>query len=559
MSNQYFHDLLRDYYAQHLTKYELNQFKSAVDTPTSAFLDEIIAPMAFDPASNSYLAISDNTQTEGRPHYTARDCVNGDAEWLHQAYFTNALRIALPGDVDFNHPSDRLVMAPYFILTFEYDSKDMAFFQQQLGWFRSSKKPMDAPIGQFVRHLRSNYLDFVGLNVTYSGNKSFHYHFVFSTHVIAVRAPTATSMRHGFIQAWEALKNEMANFPALAIPANVSPDPALKIGEAYRRLPGGSRLTGSNHFFSMPKDTPVPQLTMWESITTRAGPLSATSLFDPAKFTLASVPKSAGKRNSTPVEFIPGSNEIAYCEEKMRAIFTDWPQFAGFTQERGEFRAMFLNAPSDKRPQSYMREDYRTVMIQGSNPYALTNGDYGVKMARLPRPLGEMITLWSTEYRQRLMAPGGRERTQVEQDFADQATDRVTAMNAVGKVLNRLVTENMAEPASHFVSAPEGISKSRSLIANTPNFLKLLDNHGLPPLIMFAFGNYDMAKEKAEEFDKAHPTARFGFTMKAIVLPSFSRLYKETCANLKVKEITLDVALSLNAKSVTEAIHDHQP
>lgn len=562
MTNDYFHDLLRDYYAHHLTKRELNQFAAAVDAPLTAFLDEIIKPMAYDPSANAYLAISDNTQTDGRPHYVARDCVNGESEWFLQSYFTNAMRIALPGDVDFNHPSDRLVMAPYFILTFEYDSKEMAFFQQQLGWMRSPKHPLDSPIGQFVRHLRANYLDFVGLNVSYSGNKSFHYHFVFSTHLIASRAPGATSLRYGFMEAWEALKMEMARFPALAIPPGVNPDPAIRFGEAYRRLPGGTRLTGPKHFFAIPEDTPVPQLTMWESITTRAGPKAATSMFDPTKFTLATVPKSAGKKSSAPVEFVPGSNEIAYCEEKMLEIFNGdpvWPKFAGFSEQRGEFRAMFLNAPSDKRPQSYMGEDFRTVMIQGSNPYALTNGDFGTKMPRLNKPLREMIAVWSTEYRQRLMAPGGRERTTVEQEFADQATDRDAAMDAIGKVLDGLITKDMGRPAAHFVSAPEGISKSRSLIKDTPRFLKLLQLAGLPPLIMFAFGNYDMAQEKAAEFAAAHPNARFGFSMKPLVLPSFTRLYKETCERLKVKEITLEVALSLNAKSINDAIHDHQP
>lgn len=562
MSNQYFHDLFRDYYAPHLTKYELNQFLAAVDAPSSEFLDEIIKPMAYDEVTNTYMSIDSVITNEGRPHYTARDCVNGVAEWCHQAYFNNVLRIAHPNDDDFNHPSDRLVMAPYFILTFEYDSKELAFFQQQLSWFRCAKKPMDAPIGQFVRHLRANYLDFVGLNVTYSGNKSFHYHFVFSTHLLAARTPTPTSLRHGFIKAWEALRIEMATFPALAIPATISPDPAIKIGEAYRRLPGGMRLVGAGHFFNLPEGTPVPQLTMWESITTRAGPKSATSLFDPANFTLTSIPKAGGKKSSTPVEFIPGSNEIAYCEEQMAAIFNGdpvWPKFAGFFESRGELRAGFTNAPSDKRPQSYMGEAFRTVMIQGSNPYSLTNGDFGTKMPRLPKSLGEMITLWSTEYRQRLMAPGGRQRTQVEQDFADNASDRDAAMTAVGKVLDTLVTKDMAETAAHFVSAPEGISKSRSLIANTPRFLKLLQLKGLPPLIMFAFGNYDMAYEKAAEFDREHPHPRFGFKMKALVLPSFSRLYKETCRTLKVKEITLDQAVNLNAKSVTDAIHQHQP
>jgi hypothetical protein len=180
-------------------------------------------------------------------------------------------------------------------------------------------------------------------------------------------------------------------------------------------------------------------------------------------------------------------------------------------------------------------------------------------MPRLPKPLGEMITLWTEEYRQRFMAPGGRERTDLEQAFAEDAKDRVTAMAAIGQVLDTLITSDIGQPAAHFMSAPEGISKSRSLIANTPRFQKLLEENGLPPLIMFAFGNYDMAKEKAVEFEAAHPAPRFGMSFKPLVVPSFSRLYKETCAKLKVKEITMEVACGLRAKSVNDAIRDHQP
>lgn len=563
--NEYFKPLFGQYYAPRLTKRELNQFEAALDAPTTQFLDTIIKPMAYDPEGRSYLSIDSTMKTEGRPHYVARDLVNGDADWSYFNVFTNALRVALPTDDDFNHPSDRVVMGPFQILTFEYDSKALSFFQHQLSWFRiptNGKKAMDAPIGQFVRHLRSRYVDFVGLNVTYSGNKSFHYHFAFSTHVLASRVEDATSLRYGFHKAWETLAADMAGFAPLNIPETERPDPAVRFSEHFRRLPGGLRLAGSNQFFGVPEGTPMPQLTMWESVTTRAAPGAKASVFDPANFTLASVPVAQRKGSSAPVSFSRGSDESAYCEEKMRAIYdgeTVWPRFEGFVHVRGELRAHFTNSLSDKKPQSYMGEGFRTVMIQGDNPLFLTNDDSGRKMPRLPKPLGEMIALWTEEYRQRFMAPGGRERTDLEQSFAEDAKDRVTAMAAIGQVLDTLITSDIGQPAAHFMSAPEGISKSRSLIANTPRFQKLLEENGLPPLIMFAFGNYDMAKEKAVEFEAAHPAPRFGMSFKPLVVPSFSRLYKETCAKLKVKEITMEVACGLRAKSVNDAIRDHQP
>ena len=119
--NEYFKPLFGQYYAPRLTKRELNQFEAALDAPTTQFLDAILKPMAYDPEGRTYLSIDSTMKTEGRPHYVARDLVNGDADWSYFNVFTNALRVALPTDDDFNHPSDRVVMGPFQILTFEYD------------------------------------------------------------------------------------------------------------------------------------------------------------------------------------------------------------------------------------------------------------------------------------------------------------------------------------------------------------------------------------------------------------------------------------------------------
>ena len=169
------------YYAPKLAAHEINQFRRAEMRGPSLLLSDIIQHQSFDPANRRYMAISNRKKVGGRNHFLRVELEDGRAAWEHQCLFTNALRMSFPWDDDFHHPSDRVQIAPHHIVTIEFDSPSLPFFKQQLSWFRFGKKPTDSPIGKFVRHLRAKYADFAGLNVTYSGNKSFHYHFVFET------------------------------------------------------------------------------------------------------------------------------------------------------------------------------------------------------------------------------------------------------------------------------------------------------------------------------------------------------------------------------------------
>eukprot|EP01036_Dinobryon_divergens_P038404 gene38404-50424_t len=198
-------DELEAHYAKYLTGHELRQFRKAGMGKPCRLLTDVIQLNAYREDRGSYMGVEPRNDVSGRSHLTARELVAGRADWELQSLFTNTLRIARPGELDFGHPKNRTVLGPYYIHTFEFDSKDMAFFQQQLSWLRSAKHPLDAPIGKFVTELRKRYADCVGLNVTYSGNKSFHFHFVFSTDLIATRDPTPTSLRAGLVKSWERL------------------------------------------------------------------------------------------------------------------------------------------------------------------------------------------------------------------------------------------------------------------------------------------------------------------------------------------------------------------
>ena len=566
-------DELEPYYAQHLSARELRQFHKAEGAGPCGLLTRIIQPNAYRPERRSYMGVEQRMDVYGRSHLTARDLAAGKAEWECQSLFTNTLRIACQGDLDFTHPKDRTVLGPYYIHTFEFDSKDMAFFKQQLSWFRSAKHPLDAPIGKFVAELRDRYADFVGLNVTYSGNKSFHFHFVFSTALIAARVPAPTSLRDGLVKAWERLGRDFVGCIRLAVPETEAPDPALRFPECNRRLPGGYRLIGSSHMFDLPEQSVVPQLVMFEHLTLNRKGSGTSSIFEATDFlTPTATPLSGrsvrvpnGQRTVAVPPFDESSDEEKHCAGEMLSIFSGdsiWPRFEGFRHEQGRLRAYFSNCPDDRNPASYMDESFSTVFIQGSNPLGLSYKPdaQGRLMPRLPRPLGAMVEVWTTGYRARLLAPGGRERTALEQEFADKAIDRATAATAVGEILDRLVTQDIRTREGHLLCGPEGISKTRSLIRNIPLLHELLRQHGLPGLMMFAFQSYETAEEKAEEFDAFYAQVPEGFGgFKAVILPSFSRLYEETCDKLGVSKLSLIEATQAGFVTLLSAIQTIQP
>lgn len=553
------------YYAPKLSAREINQFRRAETRDPSLLLTDVIQPESFDPKTRRYMAVANRKGVRGRNHFQRVELEDGRAQWAHQCLFTNALRMAFPWDDDFHHPSDRVEITPHHIITIEFDSTSLQFFKQQLSWFRFEKKPTDSPIGKFVRHLRAKYADFAGLNVTYSGNKSFHYHFVVETSLIAGAVPEPSSARLGFQNAWDRLRDEFASSAFLMVPSTERPDQSLREPEMYRRLPNGMRLNDKgDHFFGVPVGDVLMQVVMWEHLTTQRSRGGSQTLLRPADFAMAvATSATASRASGTPIQTSIQPGEEAYCAAKLEAIFNGveaWPRFAGFDRLQGDLRAQFFNSPGDKNPTSMMRTDFATVLVQGANPLGLTNVEHsgGVLMPRLPRPLGEMMELWSQEHRERQLGPGGRVRAPVEQQFADSATTKVAATSALGEVINDLIPSKINRPGVDLLCAPEGISKSGTLLVNLPRYHRLLSGHGLPSRMMFASPTYDGAEEKAQAFENAMRAADKNH-FAAVVLPSFSRIYEEEFGGRGGNFITHTAAAEMGFSSRFDAIRKHQP
>lgn len=226
------------------------------------------------------------------------------------------------------------------------------------------------------------------------------------------------------------------------------------------------------------------------------------------------------------------TEEDAYASRKLATLFDGemrQPKFSHLDRSSGSPVAYFRNHDHDRRPTSVMRAEFATVLVQGSNPQGLTNdaSGGGVQMGRLPQPLGVMLDIWSDEFRRERVGPGGRIRSPTEASFSEQAVDPASATKAMAELLISSLTDTLRRPETSLLCAPEGISKTRSLMAAAPKLIAALRDNDLPSWLMFASPTYEGAKAKAEEFLTIHGADLRG--MVPVVVPSFDRMYRDLC------------------------------
>lgn len=289
----------------------------------------------------------------------------------------------------------------------------------------------------------------------------------------------------------------------------------------------------ANHLFGVALDEPLFQGVLWEYLKLDRGGGGKDSLLDPADFTRP--PISRPRSKSTPMQINASADqtdEDAHACRKLATLFDGamrQPKFSHLDRTSGSPVAYFHNHDHDQRPTSVMRAEFATVLVQGSNPHGLTNdaSGGGVQMARLPHPLGVMLDIWSDEFRRERVGPGGRIRSPTEAAFAEQVVDQASATKAMADILIASLTDNVRRPETSLLCAPEGISKTRSLMAAAPDLIAMLRDHDLPSWLMFASPTYEGANAKAEEFLTMHADDLRG--MAPVVVPSFDRMYRDLC------------------------------
>ncbi|WP_380872308.1 hypothetical protein ACFB49_32550 [Sphingomonas sp. DBB INV C78] len=165
---------------------EVRQFKNAIEFSMGEFHNRVVAPQFFQPAQQFYLGVALDKFVAGKNHLLAQTMLQFPDAWHGLTYFTNPLSIPPPpvivdGEEKWVAPKDRVVWGQFQVMTYEFDQTDLPFFKRQMAWCRSHDgKPLNCAVGRLYKAC-SQWIDFEGITVNYSGNKGFHIQIVFTT------------------------------------------------------------------------------------------------------------------------------------------------------------------------------------------------------------------------------------------------------------------------------------------------------------------------------------------------------------------------------------------
>lgn len=459
-------DLARDKKAQ-------TQLAKAVAAPRVEFINRVILPNLPE------IVIQPNAQS-ARDHaiakmLAARMAQGAEVDWSLYTYFTNPLLPVAPKDDLYRSPSARVSRGRHHVFTFEYDDPIGMPLSVQFGWCRSpGKSPAQSVMGRLHADLGSRYADYFGMTVAWSGNKSLHIHLAFTTDLIPP-LPADANLQEGFKAHWRLLRSVVASHTG-----HDRPDEACAGPSQYRRLPWGTHRNGN------------PQVVLWEAYRVRAAKNVTTSLFQPDPFL---VPQVVGGPGRTRKEASGGTfttEELAHVERRLGEHFSGWPHFVRLDHNSGGYRALFANSQKDANPASYMREHHRCVALVGTDSDTIHDAPV------LPASLGRMMEIWRDE----LTLPKATTSSSTTYDEARQM---------LGEFIG-----GIAETATSrvLVHAPEGAGKTTSIMLHHHEF-------AAGGVSMYAFASYDIAREKAAQFNRLHAGSRY----QAVLIESWSKLY----------------------------------
>jgi hypothetical protein len=243
------------------------------------------------------------------------------------------------------------------------------------------------------------FKDYRGYTIVFSGNRSLHFHFVFSIEHLKncpLNVPLAERVEgeHLYQAAtlgrahdtyWDSAKSIVCE----TLGGSLKPDTKLRSIVQWRRLPWGIReLEKDSEILDLPAGTIIPQLVLLEDVRTRAS-TSASNYCVPESFSTAHpIPR---KKQSSGAQYSVSSGMLAALRDVCEGEWGDYPYPTSIEQQQGQWLFKFKNHANDQNPSSLVFGDYRQLQINGKNnferehfflPHEMSAQEWGDYLAR---------------------------------------------------------------------------------------------------------------------------------------------------------------------------------
>jgi hypothetical protein len=244
-------------------------------------LKYLILQNVFDPKRGIYVPVAADFYLKGKLPEISRTLegeeTSGALKPFPAPLFTNALLIPAGYGADGFRPDEaprpleRATSAGFLIVTIEFDCQGPEQFEENLIWIRSPDGDGDfarSPFAGLDRDLQKAK-EYRGFSIVFSGNRSLHFHFIFSTeHLHNVPSGAAAGDRLADFRCASAILHNVHNrywdhvddgFVRILKPS-MAADRKLRSLTQWRRAPWGIRSPEDDSLLGL--GTPVPQLVL---------------------------------------------------------------------------------------------------------------------------------------------------------------------------------------------------------------------------------------------------------------------------------------------------------
>jgi hypothetical protein len=479
-------------------------------------------------------------------------------------YFTNGL--VIPENYDCPSFDPRSAAAPksratnvgFLIITHEFDCKTPEQFEEILSWTRGQGGDLSKSVlSQWDLEL-STFKEYRGYSVVFTGRRSLHFHFMFSTEhlehapfdAIAIerqadQARQSALMHNAYTVYWDKAHEALHRVLTPACPS----DPKLRSLTQWRRCPWGIRILEKDApILGLSKGTAVPQIVIRENIRCRA-PKGSKEFAVAPSFSLADpAPARRVRRASTipPPTITNGEAMLAMLQEICGAEWgTEYPKPVSINVQDGKWLFKFRNHELDRHPSTIVLGEYRKLKFGGEHsfpsdlflPDQMTAQELGDHVyARCGGMKETAIDAPSVDQQHRREPPA--KSSGVVQGYADLwmksfsrdveiSQSREKHIETYRTRLRQTLGDIRAFENPYVIKAVEGLGKTSAHFS--PIALEVFDvavaayGRGDPTQRFsgFAFRSHDQARQKAEEYRAAG--------RKAVVVQSFWHHYEEAC------------------------------